>query len=170
MEEEIQEKNGMNGVEEKTVSVEDKKKHEERVVRIMSEDIEGRMSLLSGLTKIKGISWSFSNAVCHVLKMDKKRQIGSLNEKEVQKIEEFIKNPQLPEHLLNRRNDFESGEDGHLTGADLDLKKEFDIKRLKKIKSYRGFRHSAGLPTRGQRTRGNFRPNKSKGAGIRKKK
>lgn len=155
--------------ETENVSVEDRKKHEERVVRILSEDIEGRMSLLSGLTKIKGISWSFSNAACKMLGMDKKRQIGSLSESEVKKIEEFIKNPDVPSHLLNRRKDFDSGEDLHLTSADLDLKKEFDIKRLKKMKSYRGFRHSAGLPTRGQRTKGNFRPNKSKGAGIRKK-
>ena len=42
-------------------------------------------------------------------------------------------------------------------------------KRLKKIKSYRGLRHAAGLPTRGQRTRSHFRKEKAKGAGIRKK-
>ncbi len=148
----------------------ERKKHEDRVVRILSEDVEGKMSLVSGLTKIKGVSWSFSNAVCHALKMDKHRRVGSLNEQEIKKIGEFIKNPEIPSHLLNRRKDFDSGENLHFTGADLDLKKEFDIKRLKKIKSYRGFRHSAGLPTRGQRTKGNFRPNKSKGAGIRKKK
>ena len=65
--------------------------------------------------------------------------------------------------------DFETGEDKHLIGADLELRKEFDIKRLKKIKTYKGYRHGAKLPLRGQRTKGNFRRNKAKGVGIKKK-
>jgi len=48
------------------------------------------------------------------------------------------------------------------------LQKDFDIKRLKN-KSYRGFRHMSKLPSRGQRTKGNFRPNRRKGAGIKRK-
>ena len=71
--------------------------------------------------------------------------------------------------MLNRQNDFESGEDKHLTGSNLELRKEFDIKRLKKIKSYKGLRHSSNLPMRGQRTKSNFRRNRRKGAGIKKK-
>ena len=51
----------------------------------------------------------------------------------------------------------------------LDLKKETDLKRLKKIKSYRGIRHAANLPLRGQRTKAHFRKNKQKGVGIKKK-
>ena len=51
----------------------------------------------------------------------------------------------------------------HLTGADLTLSKELDIKRLKKIKSYRGIRHSIGQPVRGQRTRSHFRTGVSVG-------
>lgn len=147
-----------------------KEREEERIVRILSKDIEGKMSLYSGLSKIKGVSWSLSNAICKIMGLDKKRRIGSLKEGEIEKIEEFIKKGDFPKHLKNRRNDLETGEDKHLTGSDLDLKKEFDIKRLKNIKSYRGHRHVGGLPTRGQKTRSNFRKNKSKGAGIRKKK
>ena len=71
--------------------------------------------------------------------------------------------------MLNRQKDFEVGKNKHLVGSDLDLRKEFDIKRLKKIKSYRGLRHLVGLPMRGQRTRSHFRKNRSKGAGIKKK-
>jgi len=56
-----------------------------------------------------------------------------------------------------------------LLGNDLELSTEFDIKRLRKIKSYRGIRHMAGLPLRGQRTKSNFRKNRRKGAGIKKK-
>ena len=90
-------------------------------------------------------------------------------EDKIKKIIDFIKNPNLPEFILNRRRDFETGEDKHLAGTDLELRKEFDIKRLKKIKSYRGIRHAAKLPLRGQRTRSNFRKNRRKGAGIKKK-
>ncbi len=145
-------------------------KEESRIVRIMSKDIEGNKTIYAGLTKIKGVSWTFSNAICNKLGFDKKRKIGSLSNEEIKKISDFIKNPKIPAHLLNRRKDLETGEDKHLTGSDLELRKEFDIKRLKKIKSYRGFRHMSKLPTRGQRTKSNFRKNRAKGSGIKKKK
>ncbi|MBU2562289.1 MAG: 30S ribosomal protein S13 [Nanoarchaeota archaeon] len=144
-------------------------RQEERMVRILSTDIEGKMKIYPGLAKIKGISWSLSNAICNILKIDKNRRIGSLKEDEVKKISEFVKNPKIPAHMYNRKKDFESGENKHLTGSDLELTKEFDIKRLKKIKSYRGYRHMSGLPLRGQRTKSNFRKNRRKGAGIKKK-
>jgi len=141
----------------------------ERIVRILSKDIEGKMKIYPGLTKIKGVSWSLSNAVCEKLKVDRNRKIGSLTDEEVLKISEFIKNPKIPKHIFNRRDDFETGENKHLSGSNLELQTEFDVKRLKKIKSYRGYRHMAGLPTRGQKTRSNFRKNRSKGVGIKKK-
>ena len=145
------------------------KRYEEKVVRILSKDIEGGMKIYPGLAKIKGVSWSLSNAVCKKLKLDKNRKIGSLTQEEIKKISEFIKDPKVPEYLLNRRRDFSTGENKHLVGSYLELQKDFDIKRLKKIKSYKGIRHAIGLPVRGQRTRGNFRKNKRKGAGIKKK-
>jgi len=143
--------------------------YKEKVVRILSKDIEGGMTLYSGLAKIKGVSWALSNAICKALKLDKKRKIGSLTETEIKKISDFVKNPSIPKYLLNRQKDFDTGEDKHLTGSDMELRKEFDIKRLKKIKSYKGYRHVAGLPVRGQRTKSNFRKNRRKGAGIKKK-
>ncbi|MEK6895746.1 MAG: 30S ribosomal protein S13 [Nanoarchaeota archaeon] len=142
---------------------------EERMVRILSKDIEGNMQVYAGLAKIKGISWSLSNAICNVLKIDKTKKIGSLTNEEIEKISKFGKNPEIPVFLKNRRKDFESGDDKHLIGTDLELRKEFDIKRLKKIRSYRGLRHASGLPLRGQRTRSNFRRNRAKGSGIKKK-
>jgi len=142
---------------------------ENRVVRILSKDIEGKVQLYPGLTQIKGVSWTLSNAACQLLKIDKKKTIGTLTEEEIKKISEFLKNPDVPKYILNRRQDFESGEDKHLIGVDLELTTEFDIKRLKKIKNYRGLRHMVGLPMRGQRTKSNFRKNRRKGAGIKKK-
>ena len=141
----------------------------ERIVRILSKDLEGGMTVYSGLAKIKGISWSFSNAICKSLEIDKKKKIGALSEGDIKEISDFAKSPKVPSYILNRRKDHETGENKHLTGTDLELAKEFDIKRLKQIKSYRGLRHSLGLPLRGQRTKGNFRKNRSKGVGIKKK-
>jgi len=140
-----------------------------KIIRIMQKDIEGKMKLYPGLTKIKGVSWSLSNAACKKLGIDGNIRIESLTESEIKKIEEFLKNPDIPTFLKNRQKDFDTGEDSHLTGSNLELRKEFDIKRLKKIKSYKGYRHVAGLPVRGQRTKAHFRKNRSKGAGIKKK-
>lgn len=139
------------------------KELEESLIRILSTDIPGNKSVYSGLTRIKGVSWSFSNAVCRVLGIDKEKKVKELNEEEIKKISEFIRNPKLPVFILNRRKDFATGQDKHLSGTDVDLERDFDIKRLRKIKSYRGFRHALGQPTRGQRTRSHFRKNKAVG-------
>ena len=144
-------------------------KREDRLVRIMSNDIEGKMMVYPGLTKIKGVSWSLSNATCKILKIDKKKRIGVLTKEEIDKISEFLKTPKVPSYLVNRRKDFDSGEDKHLIGSSLELQKEFDIKRLKKIKSYRGIRHTVGQPVRGQRTKSHFRANRRRGSGIKSK-
>ncbi|VVB83520.1 30S ribosomal protein S13 [uncultured archaeon] len=147
----------------------EEKKYDEKLIRILSKDIEGGLNVYVGLTKIKGISWSLSNAICKSLNLDKKRKISSLTPAEINKINDFVKNPNIPSFLLNRKSDFETGEDKHLIGSNLELQKEMDIGRLKKIKSYKGLRHSIGLPLRGQRTRSHFRRNKRKSVGIKKK-
>jgi len=141
----------------------------EKIMRILQTDIPGNLQIYPALTRIKGVSWSLSNSICNKIGFDKKRKIVSLSKEEITKLEGFIKNLELPAHLFNRRKDFDTGENMHLTGADLDLRKEFDIKRLKKIKSYKGLRHSLGQPVRGQRTRGHFRQ-KGKAVGVVKKK
>ena len=143
--------------------------YDEGIVRILSTDIEGKMKIYPGLTKIKGISWSLSNAICNILKLDRKRKISSLSQEEIKKISEHASGQNIPAYLLNRRRDLETGENRHLVTSGLELRKDFDIKRMKKIKSYKGIRHIAGLPVRGQRTRGNFRRNKVKSVGIKKK-
>jgi small subunit ribosomal protein S13 len=147
----------------------EEKKYEEKLIRVLSKDIEGGLNLYVGLTKIKGISWSLANAICKSLNLDKNRRIGSLSKEEIEKINDFLKHPKMPVYLLNRKVDVETGEDKHLVGTDLELQKELDIGRLKKIRSYRGYRHATGLPVRGQRTKSHFRKNKKKSVGIKKK-
>ena len=48
------------------------------------------------------------------------------------------------------------------TEGELRKKIHEDIQRLKRVGSYRGMRHSAGLPARGQRTRTNARTKRGK--------
>ena len=143
------------------------------IVRISMTDIDGKKSIIGGLIRVKGIGHSFSNAICVALDLDKNKRIGDLNEAEIKKIEEALKDPEkigIPNWALNRRKDYDEGVDKHKINIDLKLQKEFDYKRLQKIKSYRGLRLSVGLPVRGQRTRSNFRCNKGKGMGVKKKK
>jgi small subunit ribosomal protein S13 len=68
--------------------------------------------------------------------------------------------------MLNRQKDYESGENMHLLGPTIKFVQDNDVRRLKKIKAYKGMRHAAGLPVRGQRTRSNFRKNKGKTVGV----
>jgi small subunit ribosomal protein S13 len=141
------------------------------IVRIFQTDIPGNKKALVGFTYIKGISWSISNAICHILKIDKNKMMSDLSKEEIEKINEFLKNPKLPKFMINRRNDFENGTDMHILTSQLDMVKEFDIRRLKKIRSYRGLRHATGQPTRGQSTRSHFRRRgKGKAVGVQRKK
>jgi small subunit ribosomal protein S13 len=142
------------------------------IVRILQTDIPGNKNVLTGLTYIKGVSWSISNAMCKILKLNSSKKVSELDQKEIDSIIKFLENAseKLPAFLLNRRKDFESGKDYHLIGTNLDMKREFDIRRLKKIRSYRGLRHATGQPTRGQRTKSHFRSRKkNKVVGVQKK-
>ena len=101
----------------------------------------------------------YANAVAEGLGYEEKK-IGDLDEESIDDIEEAIKNPDqldVPDWLRNRRKDREAGENTHLIESDLELKKEFDIRRLKEIGSYKGWRHEIGLPVRGQKTKSSFR-------------
>lgn len=143
------------------------------IIRIANTDILGDKTTMYGLTNIKGIGFVFSNAICKSLKLNPFKKAGLLTEKEVDDIEELLKNPKelgLPSWLFNRRKDYETGEDIHLTSTDVRFVEDNDTKRMKMIKTYKGIRHQHKLPVRGQRTKANFRRNKGKAvAGVKKK-
>ncbi len=139
------------------------------IVRIANTDLDGNKAIYPALRKIKGISFAFSNALCKICGIDPQKKTGYLSEDEIKKLEQTSKNPsEIPTWMFNRRRDYEDNLDKHLITSTLKLTKESDIKRMKKIKSYKGMRHAFGLPVRGQRTRSNFR--KGKSIGVQKKK
>ena len=109
-----------------------------------------------------------AKAICTSTSMDPNKKVGSLTEQEIKILENAIQNPSIPNWMLNRRKDYETGGNLHLTGTDLQIAQREDIKREKRIKSYRGIRHAAGLPVRGQRTRTSFR--KGATVGVSRKK
>jgi len=89
-----------------------------------------------------------------------REKIGNLSDEDIEKIRKVIEDDIeniLPPWMMNHRKDFYTGEDAHILSTDLDLQKQDDINRLKRIKCYRGIRHEKGLPVRGQRTRSNGR-------------
>jgi len=142
-------------------------------VRIANTDLDGNKQISYALTKIKGVSYMLSNALCNIAHIDKAAKTGFLKDEQVKKIDSILADPLhfgLPIWMMNRRNNYEDGKDYHHITTDLTLAKENDIKRLKKIRSYRGIRHGLGLPLRGQRTKSNFRRNKGKGSlGVKKR-
>lgn len=142
---------------------------EEILVRICGYDIPGSRNLFSGLTRIKGVSWSIANAACVILKIPRDRKISTLTKEEISKIEHFLKNPSIQKFLMNRRFDRDTGETRHYVGTELDIKKDFDIRNMKRMRSYKGVRHTAGQPVRGQRTRSHFR-SRGKAVGVKRRK
>ncbi len=140
------------------------------LVRIANTDLDGNKPIGTALRKVKGVGFQIANAVCYLAKVEKGKKTGELTDAEIKKLDERIKSPkELPTWMFNRRKDYETGEDKHIILSDIRFTKDNDVKRLKKIKSYRGSRHTFGLPSRGQRTKSNFRKNKGKVTGVKKK-
>ncbi|MBI2550706.1 30S ribosomal protein S13 [Candidatus Woesearchaeota archaeon] len=142
------------------------------IVRIANTDLDGNRKTADAIRKIKGIGFSFANAICQLAQINADKKAGNLIPEEVKRIDETIANASktVPAWMLNRRNDFEEGTDKHLIGAGLTFAQESDIRFMKQIRSYKGVRHAMGAPVRGQRTRSNFRRNKGKVIGVIKKK
>lgn len=143
------------------------------IVRIANVDLPGEKSIRFALTNIKGVGLRFADAVCILAKVKKDTKTGVLSNDQIAMLDKMVVNPLahgFPTWMVNRRKDYDTGEDKHLITGTLNFVQENDLKRLKKIKSYRGTRHIHGQPSRGQRTRSNFRRNKGKVVGVNKKK
>ncbi len=139
---------------------EEKKKDDFKyIVRLASTDVNGNQPVRYALTQIKGIGNSLAALIADKAEVERGVKIGNLSDDEVNRIDELIASAQewAPPWMRNRRRDRETGNDVHLIGAEIDLKKREDINLLKKIRSYRGIRHEKGLRVRGQRTRAHGR-------------
>lgn len=89
------------------------------------------------LTLIYGIGWRLSEKILADTKIPAGKRVGELIENEIAQIAKATED--------------------YIVEGDLRRRIKEDIQRLKDIGSYRGLRHSRGLPARGQRTRTNAR-------------
>jgi small subunit ribosomal protein S13 len=113
------------------------------MARIAGTNIPTEKRLEVALTYIYGIGLKTSQDMLKNLNIDGNQRVKDVPESELSKIREYI--------------------DKNITvEADLSRIVSGNIKRLKEIKAYRGLRHSAGLPSRGQRTKTNARTKRGK--------
>ena len=143
-------------------------KESKKIIRLLDTNIESDMLVGRALLKIKGIGPMFSNSLCISNGINPRAALSTLSEEQVRKLEESIKNPNVPAWMMNRRKDMKTGKDIHITSSDIDINLRDDITLMKKTRAYKGIRHELGQPVRGQRTRSTFRTNKS--VGVVKKK
>ncbi len=109
--------------------------------RVLGIDIPGRKKLEFSLRYIYGIGPSLAKEVCKKAKLDPAMKADDLQDDDIQSLVHVLQN------------------DYRIEG---DLRREIssNIRRLISIGTYRGRRHRAGLPVRGQRTKTNARTRK----------
>jgi small subunit ribosomal protein S13 len=135
------------------------------IVRLANTDVDGEKNIVYGLKSIKGISVQMATLIADKTGIKRTMKMGDLSDKQVEKIQEIIDDisKSAPSWMLNHRKDYDTGDDIHLIGSDIDMRLRDEINILKKIRSYRGIRHERGLRVRGQRTRANNRSGLSLG-------
>ena len=141
------------------------------IVRMFGTDVDGNKPLMLGLSEIKGMGLNMATTLVRALGLETSRKMGDLTDEEVEKLIKAVEDPTssgIPAWKVNRRKDFETGRDRHLTTSDLLMAQREDVNRLKRIRCYRGIRHERGLKVRGQRTRATGR--RGSVVGVKKKK
>ena len=89
-------------------------------LRLWNTAIEGNLPISKGLLKIRGIGKNLSAIICNSLSIPRNKKCGLLTDEEIKKIENLERNPNmLPEYVLNRRRDFETGKNDFLITANL---------------------------------------------------
>ena len=117
------------------------------MARISGVVIPAEKQVQIALTYIYGIGPKHSRDILAAAKIEPTTRVKDLTEAEEQKLRDIIDNDYVTE-----------GDLGRLVAN--------NIKRLQDINAYRGLRHKAGLPTRGQRTRTNARTRKGKAVAV----
>lgn len=110
------------------------------MARIAGVDLPRDKRVEIGLTYIYGIGPTFSKEILNKAGIDPDIRVRDLSEDDVAKIRNVLADYKVE--------------------GDLRREESLNIKRLVEIGSYRGRRHRAGLPVRGQRTKTNARTRK----------
>jgi small subunit ribosomal protein S13 len=114
--------------------------------RIAGVDIPEHKKILYSLRSIYGIGLKTAQKVLAQANVDPDKRARDLTQDEISRIQKVLDEYRIEGDLRREINE--------------------NVQRLKRIRSYRGGRHSAGMPVRGQRTRTNSRT--ARGGGKRK--
>ena len=111
------------------------------MARIAGVDLPKNERIEIGLTRIFGVGRSISKKVLEEAKVNPDTRVKDLTDDDSAKIRALL-------------------EKDHRVEGDLRRDISMSVKRLTDIGCYRGLRHRAGLPVRGQRTKTNARTRK----------
>jgi small subunit ribosomal protein S13 len=112
------------------------------MARLSGVELQDNWKVDYALTRLKGIGWALSKEIMEELSISSSLRMSELSAEDLSKISAELEKYQIEGDLIRK-----------IRG---------DISRLQAIGSYRGIRHSRGLPTRGQRTRRNARTKRGK--------
>ena len=137
-------------------------------VRIGQTDLDGTKSVERSLTDMKGIGQRTARIVTEAAGIDRTATFGLLEDDEIESVVEVVENldSHLPEWMVNRQDDFFTGESSHIVGSDLEEQRRQDINRMQMIDSYKGIRHKRGQKVRGQRTKSTGRTEGTIGVNV----
>ncbi len=113
------------------------------MARISGVTIPAEKQIWVSLTYVYGIGPKTSYDILAKAKVEPTTRVKNLTDEETRRIQETINNDIDVEGELQRQV-------------------VANIKRLKEIRAYRGMRHQANLPSRGQRTKTNARTRRGK--------
>lgn len=106
--------------------------------RIAGVNIPENKKIIVSLSYIYGLGRSLAKKIVSELKIDPSKRASDLTNEELRRLRDLVEKKYKIEGELKRIV-------------------QGNIKRLKEIGTYRGYRHSRGLPVRGQRTKTNSR-------------
>jgi small subunit ribosomal protein S13 len=113
------------------------------MARISGVTIPDNKAVLYSLTYVHGIGLKTADSILSEARIEPTVRVKDLTDAEISRIQDVINAKYTIEGELQR-----------IVTA--------NIKRLRDIKAYRGMRHQASLPVRGQRTRTNARTRRGK--------
>ena len=120
------------------------------MARISGVDIPKQKRGVIALTYIFGIGRSRAQSILETAKVDESKKVQDWTDDETARIREAVGSFKIEGELRSEV--------------------QLNIKRLMDIGCYRGIRHRAGLPLRGQRTKNNSRTRKGKRKTVANKK
>ena len=108
------------------------------MVYILNTSLKSSKRVKVALCEIYGIGKLLSTQICESLGFSDQLKVSHLTNYQIQQVSQMITQ-------------------NFLIGGDQKRDLRNNTQRLQKIGCYRGFRHTVGLPARGQRTHGNAR-------------